>query len=114
MRRRLPRGAVCVRIAFGDEVTDPSGDWVTEVDPGDDSVTIWAWTGDLGDRYDADDMTAPSVRVMVTKPGVKLRVTDDMPANATALKFGDTVTFTVQVVDEDGNAVALKDVVVHC
>ncbi len=102
-------GGLC-EIAFGDEVTDPSGDWVTEVDPGDDSVTIWAWTGDLGDRYDADDMTAPSVRVMVTKPGVKLRVTDDMPANATALKFGDTVTFTVQVVDEDGNAVALKDV----
>ena len=102
-------GGLC-EIAFGDEVTDPSGDWVTEVNPGDDSVTIWAWTGDLGDRYDSDDMTAPSVRVTVTKPGVKLRVTDDMPANATTLKFGDTVTFTVQVVDEDGNAVALKDV----
>ena len=103
-------GAGLCEIAFGDTVTDPSGDWTADVDPGDDSVTIWAWTGDLGDRYDADDMTAPSVRVTVTKPGRKLQVTDDMPANATALKFGDTVTFTVQVVDEDGNAVALKDV----
>ena len=103
-------GSGLCEIGFGDEQTGPSGDWDTEVNPGDDSVTIWAWTGDVGDRYDADDMTAPSVRITVTKPGEKLRVTDDMPANAEALKFGGSVTFTAQVVDEDGNAVALKDV----
>ena len=104
-------GGVC-EIAFGDEVTDPSGDYTVnrDLDLESGSITIWAWTGDVGDRYDTDDTTAPSIEITVTKPGVKLQVSDDMAANATALKYGESVTFTVQVVDEDGKAVALKDV----
>ena len=103
-------GASECEIAFDDESTDDSGDYSTSWTPGADSLTVWAWSGDVGDKYDSDDVTAPSVAVTVTKPGDKLKVTDDMPANATAAKFGATVTFTVQVVDADGEAVALKDV----
>ena len=97
-------------IVFSDEQTDPSGDWSGTVNLEDDSATIWAWSGDVGDVFDADDVTAPSVVVAVSKPGVKLMVSDDMAANASAAKFGASVTFTVQVVDEDGEPVALEGV----
>ena len=97
-------------IAFGDESTDPSGDWSGTVNLEDDSATIWAWSGDVGDVFDADDVSAPSVEVAVSKPGVKLKVSDDLPANASAAKFGASVKFTIQVVDEDGEPVALEGV----
>ncbi len=97
-------------IVFSDESTDPSGDWSGTVNLEDDSATIWAWSGDVGDVFDADDVSAPSVEVAVSKPGVKLKVSDDLPANASAAKFGASVKFTIQVVDEDGEPVALEGV----
>ncbi len=97
-------------IVFSDESTDPSGDWSGTVNLEDDSATIWAWSGDVGDVFDADDVSASSVEVAVSKPGVKLMVSDDLPANASAAKFGASVKFTIQVVDEDGEPVALEGV----
>ena len=38
-----------------------------------------------------------------------MRVSDDMAANAKYARFGDRVTFTLQLVDEDGEAVSGKD-----
>ena len=103
-------GTAC-QITTADPAVDPSGDYLLEGwDQGNDSLTVWAWSGEVGDRYDSDDVTAQSLAITVTKPGDKLKVTDSMAANATAAKFGATVTFTVQVVDEDGEEVALKDV----
>ena len=103
-------GTAC-QITTADPAVDPSGDYLLEGwEQGDDSLTVWAWSGEVGDRYDSDDVTAPSIAITVTKPGTKLKVSDDMAANATAAKFGATVTFTVQVVDDDGEDVALKDV----
>ena len=97
-------------IVVGDESTDASGDYSTTVGPWADSLTVWGWSGEVGDRFDSDDVSASSVAITVTKPGVKLKVSDDMADNATAAKFGASVVFTVQVVDDDGEAVALEGV----
>ena len=102
-------GMVC-EVTASDERTDPLGDLLLTHNVGPDSKTVWAWTGDVGDVYDADDVTAPSVEISVTKPGEKLMVSDDLAESATRAKFGASVTFTVQVVDEDGEAVALEGV----
>ena len=102
-------GSVACEIAFGDEVAGPSGD-VEYSESFTASSTLWAWTGDVGDRYDSDETVSSSVELAVTKPAVKLRVTDDLADNAMAAKFGDRVAITLQLVDEDGNAVSDKDV----
>ena len=104
--------AVC-RITVGDSATGPSGDLELSTNALAESSTFWAWTGDAGDVYDADDTEGSSVRIAVSKPGAKLRITDDMPEGATSLKFGDRVVFTLQVVDEDGEAAPRKDVSVN-
>ncbi len=102
-------GSVACEIAFGDEVAGPSGD-VEYSESFTASSTLWAWTGDVGDRYDSDETVSSSVELAVTKPAEKLRVTDDLADNAMAAKFGDRVAITLQLVDEDGNAVSDKDV----
>ncbi len=104
-------GAGKCEIASSDETTNSDGD--VEITGGDlsfgASATVWAWTGDLGAKFKAGDTVSASVEITVTKPATKLQITDDMAANAKAAKFGDRVTFTIQVVDDDGNAVATKD-----
>ncbi len=105
-------GGVC-EISLADLSTDPSGDLELSADGLAGSTTVWAWTGDEGDRYDAGETEASSIRIAVVKPGVKLRVTDDMPEGATSLEFGGRVVFTLQVVDEDGEAAAVEDVSVR-
>ncbi len=105
-------GGVC-EISLADLSTDPSGDLELSVDSLAGSTTVWAWTGDEGDRFMAGETVSSSVEVEVSKPGVKLRVTDDMPEGATSLGFGDRVVFTLQVVDEDGEAAAVEDVSVR-
>ena len=62
---------VCV-IALGDETTDASGDLKLTSDGLESSTTIWAWTGAVGDRYDADDSVWSSLRIMVPLPADKL------------------------------------------
>ncbi len=105
-------GGVC-EISLADLSTDPSGDLELSWDGLRESSTVWAWTGDEGDRFMAGETVSSSVEVEVSKPGVKLRVTDDMPEGATSLGFGDRVVFTLQVVDEDGEAAAVEDVSVR-
>ena len=102
-------GSGVCEISLSDGATDPSGDLELSTENLDASTTLWAWTGEAGDRYDADDAVGASVVIAVSKAGTKLRVTDDMPEGATAAEFGERVIFTLQVVDEDGNPVAKKD-----
>ncbi len=102
-------GSELCEISFGDQLTDPSGDAEIAFEQPTESRTVWAWTGEVGDVYNAE-VDAPSVRILYMKPGVKLRITDDMAENQTAAKFGDRVTFTLQVVDEDDEPVASEDV----
>ena len=108
-------GAGKCEITDSDETTNSDGD--LEIAGGDvsfgASATVWAWTGDVGAKFDADETVSTSVEITVTKPATKLRITDDMAVNAAAAKFGDRVTFVIQVVDDDGNPVATEDVSVN-
>ena len=106
---RLGDGTGVCEVEVSDGQTDSDGD-VEITGQFGASATVWAWAGDVGDRFDADDTVSASLEITVTKPATKLRITDDMAVNATAAQFGDRVTFVVQVVDDDGNPVATKDV----
>ena len=94
------------RIDVGDEQTDLSGD-VTALSLGGVAAdtTVWAWTGDIGDDYDADDTAAAQVTVGYAKAANGLLVTDNLAEGQTKLGFGETASVTIQVVDEDDKAV---------
>ena len=99
-------------IDSGDDTTDPDGNLedstvTLPADAGD--LTLWAWTGEVDDTFDADETDSVSLMFTVTEPATELLVTDDMKDNATDLKFGDSVTFTLQVVDDNGDPVADED-----
>ena len=94
------------RIDVGDEQTDLSGD-VTALSLGGVAVdtTVWAWTGEVGDDYDSDDTAAAQVTVGYAKSANGLLVTDNLAEGQTRLKFGETASVVIQVVDEDDKAV---------
>ena len=98
-------GEVCAADG-GDNTTDASGNITISIDVGDvDAVRIWAWTGNEGEEFDADT-TAPSiVDVTTLSTASALEVSDDMAPTAKKLRFGDTVTFTFRLVDDDGDPV---------
>ena len=59
-------------IDAGDEATDSDGNLEFEPDGTDtycpgNTKWIWAWTGDIGDKFDADDTDAGMVGVGITK-----------------------------------------------
>ena len=99
-------------IDSGDDTTDPDGNLEdpTVTLPADaGSLTLWAWTGEVDDTFDADETDSVSLTFTATEPADALLVTDDMKENAKKLKFGDSVTFTFQVVDEYDDPVADED-----
>ena len=100
-------GGLC-EITASDETTDGSGDVeITALLPA--SSRVWAWTGDLGDRFKDGDTSSVWLDIAVTKRAAKLRVSDDLASNARAAKFGDRVGFVLEVVDADGEPVAAAE-----
>ena len=98
-------------IDASDEITDPDGNLDIDVSADSDgSLKLWAWTGKIGDTYDDDKTDKVTLEVTYTKPATQVKVSDNMTKHADALRFGDSITFTFQVVDVDGNDVAMKDV----
>ena len=100
-------GSAACEISYGDDVTGPSGDLEITFTP-EESVTVWAWSSSVGDSYD-DDVDADRasvVRVRVAKGADGLRVTDDMADHSQYARFGQRVTFTLQLVDDEGNSVS--------
>ena len=97
----------CV-IDLGDEPTDGDGNlfYTMEIP---ESLTVYAWTGDRNDRFDIGSTAHASLDFTVSKSPDGFLITDDMPEGALRLPFGETVTFTFQVVDEDLNPVAVED-----
>ena len=71
-----------------------------------DDTRVWAWTGGLGDEFDNDTTVSVTIDVSTSPAPVNTMMTRSS-ATSTA-KFGDTVTFTFQVVDKDGKAAAKK------
>ena len=94
-----------------DAVTGLSGDY----DPGSISVTpaaggttVWAWTGDSGDKVEDGGDGLASVNLTAAAPVTadSAKVTDDLADGVTRVSFGSTVTVTIQLVGaEDANAV---------
>ena len=94
-----------------DAVTGLSGDY----DPGSISVTpaaggttVWAWTGDSGDKVEDGGEGLASVNLTAAAPVTadSAKVTDDLADGVTRVSFGSTVTVTIQLVGaEDANAV---------
>ena len=100
--------AVC-EVDTGDETTDASGDVTAlQLQVSDADVTVWAWTGDRDDKFDSDDTTAAQLTVGFSKAASQTLVTDNLEEGQTRLAFGETVTVTIQIADEDDKAVADK------
>ena len=98
-------GQVCV-VDGGDDTTDSMGNVAIVADVGEvDAVRVWAWTGPEDTVFDEDTTTAAIVDITTLSAAVALEVSDDMRPTAKQLQFGDTVTFTFQLVDDDGDPV---------
>ena len=97
-------GSRSCEIDVLDPVTGPDGDFTVGLGPTDEpEVTVWAWTGALGDVIRGGDEGLVSVEVStegVEATGVK--VSNSLPENATHARFGSTVTVTVQLVGVNG------------
>ena len=101
----------CV-IDFSDEITDGDGNIPYTVTIDEDSV-VWAWTGDLDNRFDLDREDEASLEFTAKKQATRLLVTDDLHPEARKVPFGDWVTLTFQAVDDDDEPVAEEDVEVR-
>jgi hypothetical protein len=95
-------------LADDSSATEPEGNIDIEVDLPDAAGTlmVWAWTGEPGDKFDADETDFASMEIDASLPGVDTELTDDMKKHAMVLAFGDTITFTLQIVNEDDEPVA--------
>ncbi len=93
-----------------DERTDSAGDITSITLTVDADTTIWAWTGDEGDKYDNDETTSAMLDLAFQKGATRLLVSHDLDDDQTKMKFGRTVKVTIQVADEDNNPVAKEDV----
>ena len=92
-----------------DERTGGEGDLAISVSV-DADTTVWAWTGDDGDKYDNDETTSAMLDMAFQKGATRLLVSHDLDDDQTKMKFGRTVKVTIQVADEDNNPVAKEDV----
>ena len=103
------QGRTACQVETGDERTDDNGD-VTSLmlEVTDADVTLWAWTGDDNDTFDNDDTAAAQLTVEFNKAADQVLVTDSLADGQTHSKFGETVTVTLQIADEDDVPVADK------
>ena len=99
-------GGVACTIDASDRTTDAWGNVMANVGVGDvKSLRIWAWTGSMGTSF--DKTVNPAVLDISPRSGAStLVVSDDLPPTAQKVRFGDSVTFTFQLVDDDNIPVA--------
>ena len=95
---------VC-EIGALDAITGLNGDY----DPGTITVnvkaggtTVWAWTGERGDKVEDGGEGIPHVNLTETAPVTAdvAKVTTDVPMGVTRQAFGSTVTVTIQLVGD--------------
>ncbi|MCY4368289.1 MAG: S-layer homology domain-containing protein [bacterium] len=96
-------------IDLDDETTDGDGNLVYDLQV-DESLILWAWTGNLREDFDEDRTDYVSLHFITTKPPVAIEVSNDLHPAAKKVRFGQRVDFTFQLVDRDGDPVYEEDV----
>ena len=107
-----PEGSTRCRVERSDMLTQPDGDVVFAIPTGDvgDGLTLWAWTGDVGDRFGDD--TEPVVELDVTLGDLipnRALVSSDLAPGASKARFGATIRHSVQLQYHD-NQIGAVDV----
>ncbi len=111
-RVRAVGGTQACAIDFTDERTNLQGVLALSI-TADRTLTVRAWSGQAGDQYDSDQTVgAGSLDVTTFKEASQLLISDDLAEGQKKLHFGDAVTFTVQVADEDENPIPEADKVI--
>lgn len=100
------------RIDLSDELTDGDGN-VFHTMPIDEDRTVYSWTGERNEHFDLDSTEYAHLDFFTTKGPSNVLITDDMREGAKAVRYGTTVTFTFQVVDEDEKPVQEEEVEVR-
>ena len=100
-RRPLLGSSTCV-IDVSDLLTDPFGNAVDSIRV-DSGLVLWAWTGDIDDEFDEDRAEARAFAIRTSKAPTALEITDDMKEGAELLAFDSSITYTLQLVDRDGD-----------
>ncbi len=99
----VPTGQIC-QIDRLDRRTDDLGNVFVAVELSESTV-FWAWTGAHNDIYRDGVTEAGQLEIAVSRPSASLVVEDDMRRGASRLRLGDSVTFTMQLVDDTGSPV---------
>ena len=89
-----------------DPITGLNGDYSGAVDKvADGGTTVWAWTGDSGDKVEGGGEELASINLTEVPPAVvaSVSIKTDMAKGAKRAVFGSTVTVTIQLVDDEGN-----------
>ncbi|MYB43941.1 MAG: hypothetical protein F4X74_03230 [Acidimicrobiia bacterium] len=97
-------GELACRIDQLDQRLDDRGNLVAVLQP-TDHMTLWAWTGSVGNTFVLGDVPTDMVRISVWKHAVAVDVLDDLPPTALAARMGEAIEVTVRLVDEDGSTV---------
>ncbi|MDE0655622.1 MAG: S-layer homology domain-containing protein [Acidimicrobiaceae bacterium] len=101
----LPANAERCEIDANDPVTGLSGDFSTSVPVVEGGTTVFAWSGETGDKVEDGSEGLASVELTEKDPdpAANAKVTTDIPRGANRAAFGSTVTVTIQLVDSNGN-----------
>ena len=104
-------GARLCEIDDDDNRTNAAGDVVTTITQ-TSAGKVWAWTGKKGDRVRSAPVgtLSGSQGVGSARVAAGLKVSDSLAENQQKLKYGRPVTFILQVVDEDGAPMDLRDI----
>lgn len=107
-------GARLCAIDADDDLTNAGGDVTITINQ-QSGGKVWAWTGKAGDRVRSAPagMISGSLGVGSARIASRLRVSDDLNENQLKLKYGRSVTFTLQLVDGDGLPLDVKDVAIR-
>lgn len=90
-------GTECA-IDVADVDTDTNGNITDTVNPAA-SVIWWAWRGATGATFDKDTVQVSAAEVTVAPAAAGWLIEDNVATGASLLKYGSTVTFTAQLVD---------------